>query len=306
MKTLSTFRVSLVLAPLLAGSTACNSNQTTTTFATPQDAMHEVASIAETGDPARAERVVGPEGVHLLQCDGDPQAREDGALIKAAIEQQLAFADEDANTKLALIGADQWPFPIPLVADHGRWRFDADAGRDELENRRIGQNELLTLATLHECVSAQQEYAAQGRDGKPPCYACRMASAEGQHDGLYWSGPDSEATSPVGPQLAAATRDDDGHAKSATPYHGYYFRCLTCQGQHAPGGEQKYADDRGLMTRGFALLAWPAEHGESGVMTFQISHRGIVYQKNLGPDTESLAAAITSFDPDQTWEPTGD
>src|SRR5882672_7080440 len=266
MKTLSAFQISLALAPLLASSSACNSNQTTTTFATPQDAMHEVASIAETGDCARAERVLGPEGVHLLQCDDDPDAREDGAMIKAAIEQQLAFADEGADTKLALIGTDEWPFPIPLVEDHGRWRFDVDAGRDELKNRRVGQNELLTLATLHECVSAQQEYAARSHDGKAPCFACRIASADGKHDGLYWNEPDSETTSPIGPLLAGATRDDEGKSKSAAPYHGYYFRCLTCQGKHAPGGEQKYADEKGSMTRGFALLAWPADYGESGVM----------------------------------------
>jgi hypothetical protein len=206
-----------------------------------------------------------------------------------------------------LLGNDAWPFPVPLVREAGAWRFDVEAGIEELTNRRIGRNELSTLATLHEYVDAQREYASTGRDGNPPCYARSLLSSEGKHDGLYWPTAEGEPESPFGSFVASAanegyTRRDAG----PVAYHGYFYRSLERQGAHAPGGAKSYVDEKGLMSRGFALLAWPAKYGNSGVMTFVVGRNGIVFQRDLGEDTESAAAAIAAFDPDEIWTPTSD
>jgi hypothetical protein len=190
----------------------------------------------------------------------------------------------------------------------GGWRFDVEAGLEELENRRIGRNELLTLATLHEFVEAQREYRSTGRDGNPPAYAQGLFSSGGKHDGLYWPAAPDEPESPLGPLVAAAAAEGYQQQDGAgpTPFHGYFYRLLRAQGPSAPGGARSYLDGRGLLTGGFALLAWPAKHGNSGIMTFQVNQQGLVFQKDLGPDTAAAAARITCYAPDESWDPTGD
>jgi hypothetical protein len=275
------------------------------TFATPEEAMQALADLAGTGDKQKAEEIFTPSGVELLSS-GDPAAdREDALKVKQLINEKLAFEDHDGS-KIALIGNDAWPFPIPLVEETGRWRFDTEAGREELLNRRIGRNELLALASLHAYVDAQHEYVAQGRDGQPPAYARKFVSDEGKHDGLYWQVAEGEPESPIGPLLADADVERRKASEDAEPFNGYFFRILEAQGKDAPGGERSYLDAAGAMTAGFAAIAWPAKYGNSGIMTFSVGMQGIIFQKDLGADTANAVTAITAYDPDSSWNPTPD
>lgn len=273
------------------------------TFATPEEAVRALADLVGTGDERRAEEIFGPGSIDIFRSGDEAEDQKAAARVKQLIAEKVAFDEMDANTRVALFGAKAWPFPIPLVKSGERWRFDTAAGREELLNRRIGYNELATLASLHAYVDAQKEYFAAGRDGNPPAFAQRFLSSEGRRDGLYWPAAEGEEESPLGDLLAQAAADYDGEPQ---PFHGYFFRILTGQGKSAPGGERSYLDKKGLMTGGFAALAWPAKHGNSGVMTFLVNHRDIVYQKDLGPETATAIAAIQTFDPDRSWEPTGD
>ena len=275
------------------------------TYSTPLEAVQALGELAGSGDFKKAEVMFGADGVELLKSGDDAADREDGLRVKAMIAEKIAFEDLDAKTKAALLGNDAWPFPIPLVLDDGRWRFDAAAGRDELLNRRIGRNELDALASLHAYVDAQREYQAAKRDGKARSYARRFRSSEGAHDGLYWPAAEGEEESPLGPLYAEAARDALQNAEPQ-PFHGYHFRILEAQGKSAPGGERSYLDKKGLMTRGFAAVAWPAKYGNSGIMTFQVNQQGIVFQKDLGNGTDAAVAAINAYDPDDSWQPTKD
>jgi hypothetical protein len=298
--------ICLTLATILgfAALAAC-SRAPAGTFATPEDAVQALAGLIGSGDTRKAEEMFGADGVELLKSGDDVADQEDAARVKAMILEKVAFEDLDASTKAIVIGNEAWPFAVPLVMEKGRWRFDAAAGREELLNRRIGRNELLALASLHAYVDAQREYHSEGRDGKPPTYARRFRSSEGAHDGLFWPVAEGEEESPIGPLYADAA---DELAKDAgpQPFHGYFFRILEGQGKNAPGGERSYLDKKGLMTRGFAAIAHPAKHGNSGVMTLLVNQQGLVFQKDLGAETEAAVAAITAFDPDDTWHPTGD
>jgi hypothetical protein len=204
-----------------------------------------------------------------------------------------------------VIGKDDWPFPIPLKKVDDRWRFDTAAGKEEILNRRIGQNELSTIQTMLAFVDAQGDYAEfqRQRSGMPE-YAQRILSTPGKMDGLYWPSAEGEPQSPLGPLVAAARAA--GYRKSAkaeepSPYHGYFYKVLTGQGPNAPGGAIDYIVN-GRMIGGFGLVAWPARYGDSGVMTFMVNHDGVVYQKNLGPQTAKLAPTISRFDPDPSWQ----
>ncbi len=294
------------LAIALGLSSAC-AGARVATFETPDQALLALADVAGTGDAGRTEELFGPGGLELLSSGDEVADREDALRVKQMILERLSFEDRGAETKVALLGNDEWPFPLPLVRREGRWAFDVEAGLEELENRRVGRNELLTLATLHAYVDAQREYFSSRHDGHPPAYAQRFFSSPDRHDGLHWPAAEGEPESPFGPLVAEAA--SEGYRRRAgepVPFHGYYLRILTGQGRHAPGGEKSYLDGQGMMTGGFGLLAWPARYGSSGVMTFQVNQRGIVYQRDLGPDTEAAVAAITHFDPEPSWEPTGD
>jgi hypothetical protein len=275
------------------------------TFETPEQAVQAVASLAEAGDIAKVDEVFGAGALELFDS-GDPDAdREDAQRVGAMIQQKVAFEDLDEKTKIALLGDDAWPFSIPLVLENGRWRFDTAAGRDELLTRRIGRNELLVLASLHAYVDAQREYFAKPQEGKPAAYARRFISSEGAKDGLYWPTAEGEEESPLGPLVADAATEHAGEP-GPVPFNGYYFRILEGQGKHAPRGELSYLDDHGAMTKGFAALAWPAKYGNSGVMSFLVNQQGLIFQKDLGEDTEKVVATITAYDPDESWDPTPD
>jgi hypothetical protein len=206
------------------------------------------------------------------------------------------------------LGYDLWPFPIPIVKKDGGWFFDTSVGKDELLNRRIGKNELATLPVMRAYVDAQREYASADRDDSEVLkYAQRLVSSPGKHDGLYWPPESDEDESPLGPLVAFAQvegyspemREEDEVERG--PYHGYYFKILTRQGKHAPGGKYNYVIN-GNMIGGFALVAWPAAYGDSGIMTFIVNQRGRVYQKDLGPRTSKIARKRSEYDPDPSWK----
>jgi hypothetical protein len=301
-----TLIASLALAMALAAA-GVRAGTPTATFKTPEEAIQALAAGIEKPDEAVSAALFGKDWRDLLGS-GDPETdREDALQVRAMILERVDFDDAEGSRKVALLGNDEWPFPIPLVQEGGLWRFDVAAGREELLNRRVGRNEILTLATLHAYVDAQREYRTVGRDGNPPAYAKKLRSDEGLHNGLYWPTAPGEPESPIGDLVAkaatgAATQGDDG----PDPYHGYFFRLLTSQGKSAPGGAKSYLDEKGLMTGGYAAIAWPSRYGNSGVMTFIVNQQGIVFQKDLGAETEKAAAAITAYDPDETWDPTGD
>jgi hypothetical protein len=284
---------------LLAG--ACQRSEPGT-FATPEEAVQALDDIT-AGDDRALEAMFGPGSVDLFRSGDEAEDQVAAERVKEMIAEKVAFEEMDADTRVALFGAEAWPFPIPLVRTGERWRFDTAAGREELLNRRIGFNELATLESLHAYVDAQKEYAAAGRDGNPPAFAQRFISTEGKHDGLYWAAEEGEEPSPIGDLLAEAAADYEGEPQ---PFRGYRFKILTRQGPSAPGGNRDYLDDAGRMTGGFAAIAWPAKYDNSGIMTFLVNHRDIVFQRDLGPETERAVAAIDSFDPDASWEPTGD
>ena len=273
------------------------------TFATPEAAMLAVGAVASTGDRQRAKSIFGAGSLEVLESGDEAADRENGQRVAEMIQERLAFADAGPDRKAALIGKNGWRFSIPLVQTDGGWRFDLDAGKEELLNRRVGRNELFAIETLHACIDAEQEYRSLGPDGTRGGYARRFRSTAGKRDGLYWTAAAGGPRSPVGEFLAAASVDDLPAKSATTPLHGYCYRILSCQGKTAPGGERSFLDREGHMTGGCGVIAWPANYGNSGIMTFIVNHVGIVFQKDLGPATVEAASKIISFDPDQTWTP---
>jgi len=271
-------------------------------FASPEAAIQRMADLIGQHDERQTEQVFGPGSVEMFRSGDDEADYEDFGRVKAMIHEAVVFEDVDADTRIALLGDAKWPWPIPLVRDDQGWRFDTEKGQQELLNRRVGRNELWTLTALYELVEAQREYRSEPRDGNPPAYAQRFRSTEGKHDGLYWSTEDGSELSPAGRFLA----ESDAREDRPQPFYGYYYRILTRQGEQAPGGDMDYLDKNGHLTRGFAAIAWPAKYGNSGVMTFVVSNRGLVFQKDLGLKTDELIEKIDSYNPDASWDPTED
>jgi hypothetical protein len=272
-------------------------------FKTPDAAMRALESSLREKKTDRVEAILGP-GSDDIVSSGDP-VDDDAArkrFLTAASQKTRIEKADDGMMAIVSLGKDDWPFPIPLKRDADGWFFDTPAGKEELLNRRIGRNELATISTCREYVAAQNEYYA--RFGQ---YAQSFRSTPGQKNGLYWEETDGDA-SPLGPFVAEASAEGYQQVKAApeaapAPYHGYYYKILTAQGAKGPGGAMTYIKD-GKMVGGFAMIAWPAEHGNSGVMTFMVSREGVVYQKDLGAGTADLAKAINQFDPDASWDPT--
>jgi hypothetical protein len=292
------------LAGLLAQASAC-SRPEPGTYKSPEEAVAALQSAIGTGDEKRWDEMFGPKSFDLLLSGDAEEDKKAGQHVKDLIAEKVAFDDAEDGSKVALLGKEEWPFPIPLVKAAERWRFDTEKGRSELLNRRIGYYELLTLDSVRAYVVAQHEYALANHDGNPKAYAQRLRSTPGHQDGLYWPVAEGEADSPLGDLLGNATAHSLGDPEPQ-PFQGYWFRILKAQGENAPGGARDYVNAKGLMTGGFALIAWPAKYGNSGIMTFIINRRGIPFQKDLGPETEKAAAEIQAFDPDASWSPTGD
>jgi hypothetical protein len=291
---------------LAAFSCASRSGKEDASFATPEAAVE--ALVASSDDEAAAEKLLGPGQFDLLRSGDEVADRQDVETVRAMVRERLDFEAVGEDCCIALLGDDRYELPIPLVrGDDGRWSFDVEAGREEVLNRRVGRNELSTIQTLRAIVAAQREYASEGRDGRPPAYARQLMSEEGKHDGLYWRAETGAPESPLGPLLAEAAHEGyRAGAAGATPYHGYFYRLLTEQGPSAPGGARSYVDDDGALSRGFAVVAWPATYGNSGVKTFVVNQLGIVFEKDLGDSTEKTVEKIRAYDPDASWDPTTD
>jgi hypothetical protein len=272
-------------------------------FETPESASEALVAAVRSGDPKRIERILGSSSEKLTRSgDAVADARARERFLRAYDTHWRVEQNGEARATL-LIGEKDWPFPLPLIKDDGHWRFDAASGGDEVINRRIGRNELSTIQVCLAYVDAQREYAAtQGNVDGLHRYAEKFVSARGKKDGLYWPTEEGQPSSPLGPLAAKAKEEGYGTTKNAPkePYQGYLYRILTAQGPDAPGGAFGYVV-KGKMIGGFALVAYPARWGVSGVMSFIVSHDGVVYQKNLGPRTAALASSMTQFNPDATW-----
>lgn len=274
------------------------------TFATPQEAAKALQNAAQTENQAEMLAIFGDEGKELVYS-GDPVQDENGmkGFVKA-YNTKHSFSKQDDKTVFLVIGTNDWPMPIPLVNEGGKWHFDTASGKQELLYRRIGHNELGAIATARGYIAAQADYASKGHDGLPAgVFAQKLMSTPGKQDGLYWETKEGEATSPAGPMLAEADAKgyDATSVGRAAPYHGYLFRILTAQGPNAKGGSRNYVVD-GKLSGGVALIAYPAEYRTSGVMTFIINQDGVVYQRDLGEKTAESAKAITEYNPDATWK----
>jgi hypothetical protein len=301
------FVVASIAGPTQSSAAATAAPVTQKTFPTAEAAVDAFVAALRTNDSAALTEIFGPDSEDLVSS-GDPVADSNGrARFVAAYDAAHELVPGDDGSVVLEVGEDAWPSPIPLVQNDGKWRFDTDAGIDEVVYRRIGRNELGTIETCLGIAAAQHDYAAEGHDGQPAgIYAKKLMSDPGKHNGLYWEPVEGERASPVGPFLAAASAE--GYKKAtgsasgtSAPYHGYLYKALTGQGPAANGGAKQYLDKQGQMTGGFAVVAYPVEYQASGVKTFIVNQDGVVYQKDLGPNTAQLAAAMTVFNPDGTW-----
>ncbi len=273
------------------------------TFSACEEASAALFDAVLQDDQTALLEILGPAAIEIISCGDDAEDRSSRHQFVEKYKEMHRLVRESDGTTTLYVGAENWPTPIPLAQKGNRWYFDTVASRKEILFRRIGQNELETVAVCRELVVAQNEYHSEPRDGDPVRqYAPRFRSDDGKHNGLYWKISDGESESPVGPLLTLASGED--YAKETTqprPFNGYYYRILTSQGRHAPGGEKKYLV-QGKMTGGFAFVAYPAQYRSSGVMTFIVNQDGIVYQKDLGPRTTVRVKTMTQYAPDATWK----
>jgi hypothetical protein len=303
MRTSSRVSVLLALAVLLAmAPTALLAAEAKVRrFASLEQAVTALMTALKSNDQKALVEILGPEGRSVVSS-GDPVADRQNR-EKFIADYERAHRLEGAGGKVTLyVGADDFPLPIPLVPDRDMWRWDTRAGKEEILNRRIGRNELNTIQTCLAYVDAQNEYFSADRDadGRRE-FAQRFASTPGKRDGLYWETKPGETPSPLGPLVVQARGEGYRRGDKPIPYHGYYYRILTAQGSAARDGGYDYLA-HGRMIGGFALVAYPAQYGVSGVMSFIVNQDGVVYQKDLGPQTPTVAGAMKAFNPDKTWQ----
>lgn len=275
-----------------------------TTFAFAEEGMQAFVEAIELNDPSVLQTLLGAAGLELLNS-GDPAADAQWRkqFLNAHAEVNKVVLEENDTRAMLIIGHDAWPMPIPLVKSREGWRFDAHHAAEEVLNRHIGRNELAAIQVCRAIADAEREYAMQDADGDGvPAFASKFVSSPGKRDGLYWETREDEPLSPVGPLLAAAANEELVTSDSTllTPFHGYLYRMLTKQGKSAPGGAYDYRAN-GKLLGGFAVLAYPARYGMSGVVSFMVNQDGVVYQKDLGQNTAALATEMTEFDPDPSW-----
>ena len=271
------------------------------TFESPQQAVDALIAANKDNNVAGLNQILGPDASTLISSGDDTQDNKDRAHFVDMYEERHRLVPTGTGRQTLVVGKSEWALPIPLIKSNGAWKFDSAEGVKELLYRRIGSNELAAIKVCQALRQAQLDYAATGHDGNDPgIYAQRFRSEPSKQNGLYWPAAEGEPESPAGPLVADASADGYEQGKRQ-PYHGYYFRILKAQGPNAPGGAKDYVVD-GKMTGGFAILAYPAEYGASGVMTFLVSRRGTVFQKDLGDATAETAKAMTAFDPDSSWK----
>jgi len=268
-------------------------------FPNPEDAASALATAVKAGTSRAMLKVLGRDAADIIESGDDVADANARQRFLSAYDDKHSIKADGNKKAILILGKDDFPFPIPLVNNSDGWSFDADAGRREILYRRIGQNELAAIQASLAYVDAQNEYAEKDRGEGVGAYAQRIVSQPGKTDGLFWR--DDKDPSPLGELAAQAAAEGYKVGEQSMPYHGYYYRILKSQGSDAPGGALNYVV-KGKMIGGFALVAWPAEYANSGVMTFLVNHAGTVYQKDLGPRTDFLAKRMIVFDPDHTWK----
>lgn len=293
------------LAATLSLPMAASAAYTGTSFETPEAAVSALVAAVDSKDAAALKGIFGPAVADIANPDR-VQATNEYNQVKLAMDQAMKIVRASDSKCILELGYNQWPFPVPLVKSAGRWFFDTEAGKEELFNRRIGKNELATLEVVRACVDAQREYASKDRDGDQVLeYAQKLESTAGAKDGLFWPAELDGEISPLGPLIASARsegyrRKPRENGGGPEPFHGYFFKILTRQSKSAPGGKYNYIIN-GNMIGGFAFVAWPAEYGEGGIMTFIVNQQGQVLQKDLGSKTDKIVEAMKEYTPDNTW-----
>jgi len=271
------------------------------TFASVEDAGRAFFIAMQSPDDRVLLGILGTAGDDIVSS-GDPIEDLDARTgFTAKYEEMHRFVAEPNGTVLLVVGAENWPLPIPLVNKNGAWYFDTKAGKDEILFRRIGKNELAAIQACADLVDAQKQYYLRAPYGFAKQYAQKLVSDEGKHNGLYWEETGDQFDSPINPLIAYARQNlPKNQVGPHVPFNGYFFRILTSQGPDAPGGAKNYVVN-GKMTAGFAFVAYPAEYRSSGVVTFIVNKSGVIYEKDLGPNTTKAAEAINSYDPNSTW-----
>jgi hypothetical protein len=288
----------LILTAAISLAAGCQSQQRT--FSSPDEAVAALDAAVKAQDKAELQRIFGPQLEHLKS--GDPEQDHDDVTVFARRLAEARKLRHDAPDRATLlVGEEQWPFAVPLIMKKSSWHFDTEAGLDELTNRRIGRNELRTIAACRTLIDAEREFFERDPDGLGiKHYAKQLMSSEGKKDGLYWPAPGGVEPSPIGPVMAmsASRRDDHGQRM---PFNGYLFKVLYRQTASAPGGAKEFMEN-GQLTRGWAVIAYPAEYGETGIMSFLCSSGGVVYQQDLGDDTDTAVQKIDALDPGMGWQ----
>ena len=292
--------VSVAVAVLISPISAQEVKQKA--FGLPEEAMKALVEMVKAGDTKGMMAILGPEGEDIISSGDEVADKNAQEQFVKAYQETIYFVKEKEDRVSIIIGNDNWPFPIPIVKKGEGWVFDTKEGREEVLNRRLGRNELNAIQVCSAYVEAQREYAStdRERDGIIQ-YAQKVVSDTGRRNGLYWEAAEGEVPSPLGPLAAEAAAE--GYKRTGgkpRPYHGYYYKILKGQGPSAPGGAYQYVIN-GHMVAGYALVAWPAEYGVSGVMTFQVNQNGTVYEKDLGPKTGEKVKGMMRYNPDQTW-----
>lgn len=294
---------SLLVSGTFGSSFAMLYNQKT--FASPDEAVKAMMEALKAEDVKLLSDIFGPGSENLISSGDSVADKADRERFINLYGQKNKLEESSSSRAVLYIGNEDWPFPIPIVKKDGAWMFDTNEGREELIARRIGRNELSVIQVCLAYVDAQKEYAIRDRDGDGvPAYAQKFFSEPGKKDGLYWKAKEGNEQSPLGRLVAAAQETGYTSKKSGdkpVPYHGYYYRILKAQGKDAAGGAYDYMV-KGKMIGGFALVAYPAHYGSSGIMTFIVNHSGEVYQKDLGENTEKAAQSMKLFNPDSTWK----
>lgn len=301
------FVVSILCAPgvvshAVAQSKPAPAPSAQTTFDSPESAAQALIEASGSYDVPALLKILGPDAKDLVSSE-DPVGDKERATAFATLGKEkhsITLSPKNPGRAELSVGNDDWPLPIPIVRKSGKWYYDTKAGRQEILFRRIGGNELDTIETLHLFVDAEKEYALEKHDGSALAqYAQRVISTPGKHDGLAWQNADGTWGGPLGEEAAKAI--EQGYKVGGAPYEGYYFKVLKGQGPAAPLGEIDFLVE-GVMIGGFALAAAPAQYGVTGIQTFIVSHDGIVYQKNLGSDTDAVFKSMERYNPDKTWK----
>jgi hypothetical protein len=309
-----TLLLATAIATFIIGCSSTSSSSSSASgreqFSSPDAAVTALVKAVREQDKGRLKKMLAPVGEEIISS-GDPVSdRADAERFLALYDEGHRFEPARDGGSTLLVGKDDWPFPVPIIKVGNKYEFDAEAGEDEILNRRIGRNELSTEQVCLAIVDAQRDYVAMNPTHSDlPLYARKIISDPGEKNGLYWPTTDGEPPSPMGPLVATAA--DEGYGKRATtqraaavdarpPYHGYRYKLLTAQGPHAEGGAADYIVN-GKLIGGFGVIAYPAQYGNSGIMTFITNHDGVVYQRDLGPDSQTIAEAMTTFDPGPKW-----